>query len=238
MLVVHLTTLPPPLPVPLHCCTVMGIAGLTEPGVTVQASVAPPPLAEPLHWVTVAPVALAGNGEQLTFEPPPAPEPLHWLTVTGVTGLAPGVSARTLFTMRTWQLTFSPPTLSESLHWRTVVTRFTDWVRKVPLPGGHGSSAHSRVTVVVDPRVLPSIVFTTSTVQTIEMVAPPGPGPMPLHWSIAMLAARAADGSRVRPTTENAPVSMIRATTAARQVRGQVATGCAWVVMPAPGSVR
>jgi len=76
----------------------------------------------------------------------------------------------------------------------TSVTRLVDALRNVPFPGGHGSNAHSRVITVVEPVVPPLIVFTTVTVQSIAVVAPPGPGPMSLHWAIARSAARATDG--------------------------------------------
>lgn len=215
MLLRHVTTLPPGFPVPLHWLMLSGIAGLIkEPEATVQSTVPPPPLPEPLHWVTVAPAVLAGKGTQITLPPPPVPEPTHWLTVAAVTGRAPGVSALMLFVMVTLHVIGCAASLSEPLHWPTSVTRLVDLVVNVPFPGGHGSLAHSRVTVVVEPRVPPLIVLTTTTVQVIAVVAPPGPGPMLLHWSTAMFAARATEGGRANPAMENAPMTTTTAITA------------------------
>ena len=207
ILVEHVTTLPPGFPVPLHWLMLIGSAGLIVEGSTVQRMVPPPPFADPLHWVTVAPVVVAGNGSQSTVPPPPPPEPTHWLTVADVTGAAPGVSALMLFVIRTVQVVGCAASLPDALHCRTSVTMSDEVVVVDPLPGGHGSLAHNRLTVTVELVTPPLIVLTTVTEQTMLVVAPPGPGPMPLHWSMAMLAALAGGGEMAIPAMENAAVS-------------------------------
>jgi hypothetical protein len=191
---VHRTVLPPGLPVPLHWLMVTGRAGLTvEPAGTLQSMVPPPPLAEPLHCVMSAPVVFAGKGSQVLLPPPPCAEPLHWFTVTPLTGVAPGVSELMLFVMCTVHVVVWAASLPEPLHWLTLVTRSVDdVVVGPPLPSGHGSSEHCRVTVTVDPRVAPSIVFTIVTSQVIPVVAPLGPAPTSLHCEKPTLAALAA----------------------------------------------
>jgi hypothetical protein len=54
------------------------------------------------------------------------------------------------------------------------VTRLVDLVVNVPLPGEHGPSEQWRVTVVVEPRLVPLMVLTTVTVQVSPVVAPDG----------------------------------------------------------------
>jgi hypothetical protein len=211
MLVRHVTVLPPPFPVPLHWLMEIGSAGLIVDGSTVQRTVPPPPFADPLHWVTVAPVVVAGNGSQSTVPPPPPPEPTHWLTVAAVTGCAPGVSALMLFVILTVQVVVFPPSLAELLHWRTSVMRSEEVVVNEPLPGAHGSLAHNRVTVTVELVTPLLIVLTTVTVQVMDVTAPPGPGPWLLHWSTAMLAARAG-GVMATPAMKNVLVSRAIAT--------------------------
>ncbi|MGZ4614945.1 MAG: hypothetical protein ACXV4A_05240 [Actinomycetes bacterium] len=208
MLVRHVTTLPPGFPVPLHWLIVIGIAGLTlDPDATVHATVPPPPFPDPLHWVTVAPEVVAGKGLQLTLPPPPFPEPSHSLTVAAVTGLAPGVSALMLFVIETSHVIGCAASLSDALHCLTDVTRLVDWVVNVPLPGEHGSSEHSRVTVVVEPVMPRLIVLTTVTRHVMPVVAPAGPAPTPLHCPTSRFAAWAAGGDRANHAKENAPAS-------------------------------
>ena len=219
MVVEHVTTLPPGLPVPLHWLTRIGIAALMVDGGTVQWTVPPPPLPEPLHWVTVAPVVVAGKGSQLTVPPPPVAEPTHWLTVAAVTGLAPGVSALMLLVIDTRQVIGWAASLSEALHWVTLVTRLVERLTKVPLEPPHGSLAHRRVTVVTDPLVAPLMVLTTVTEHCITVVAPPGPGPMPLHWFTSSTAA-CADWGEARAARKNPAVSSISAASEARHARG------------------
>jgi hypothetical protein len=55
----HVTRVPPALPVPLHWLIRTAMAVLTEPP-AVQLTVEPPPLADPLHCVIVAPLVPAG----------------------------------------------------------------------------------------------------------------------------------------------------------------------------------
>jgi hypothetical protein len=149
MLALHVTADPPTFPVPLHWLTVIAIAWLTvDLPSTVQCTVPPPPLPEPLHWVTVAPVAVAGEGPQLTT--PPVAEPTHWLTVAAVTGCAPGVFRPMLFVTLTLQLIACAASLSELLHCWMTVTRLMELVVNVPFGVEQGPSVHSRVTVVVE----------------------------------------------------------------------------------------
>lgn len=75
-----------------------------------------------------------------------------------------------------------------------------------PLPGGHGSLAHERLTVTVELVTPLLIVLTTVTSQVIAVVAPPGPGPMLLHWLMATFAARAG-GELAVPAKKNVVVS-------------------------------
>jgi hypothetical protein len=243
IVVPHVTTLPPGLPVPLHWVTRTGIALLTvDPAPTVQATVAPPPLDDPLHWVTVALVVVAGKGRQFTVPPPPAPEPTHWLTVTGVTGSAPGVSALMLFVIVTVQLIGCAASLPEPLHCSTLVTRLAELLVKVPLPGGHGSREHCRVMVTVE-LVAPLLtVFTTVTVQVIIVVAPPGPGPASLHWLTEVFAAgvtsrggadvartKSTDAATASSTTGNMNVSRSRRARPGLRVIGSRPGGQLWL---------
>jgi hypothetical protein len=208
MLVEHVTTVPPGLPVPLHWLTATGIAGLTaESEATSQSTVPPPPLPEPLHCVTVASVVVAGKGEQSTVPPPPVPEPAHWLTVAGVTDSAPGVPALMLFVMVTTHLIGCAASLPDPLHWLTAVTRSVELVTNVPFPGAQGSREHCRVMVTVELVESPLMVLTTVTMQVIRVVAPPGPGPTSLHWSTATFAAWAAGGGTANTATDKARVS-------------------------------
>jgi len=172
----------------LHWFTVIGAAALTvDCGSTVQLTVPPPPFAEPLHWVTVALVVFAGKGAQVTV--PPAPEPTHWFTVAVPTGSAPGtVGSISLVTVTSQRIGWAA-SLSEPLHWLICVTMLVELLVKVPLPGGHGPSAHCRVRVVVEPSLAPPILFTTTTEQVISVVAPSASGPMPLHCATALPTA-------------------------------------------------
>jgi hypothetical protein len=203
----HVTTLPPGLPVPLHWFTFTGIAGLTtDAESTVQCTVPPPPVPEPLHWVTVAPVVVAGNGAQLIVPPPPVADPTHWFTVAFVTGFAWFVPALTLFVIVTEQVIGWAESLSEPLHWLTLVTREVEWLTNVPFAGAQGPSKQSLVRVVVEPRWAPSIVLTTTTVQRIDVVAPIGPGPFPLHCATERVAA-SADPAPLSCSTQSATVN-------------------------------
>jgi hypothetical protein len=74
--------------------------------------------------------------------------------------------------------------------------------------------------------VVPLIVLTTLTVHFIAVVAPPTPGPWPLHWSTTMVEAWAVVG-RTNPAMDNALVSSIRAITIARHEPAQVRLGVA-----------
>jgi hypothetical protein len=216
MLAVQVTPDPPTFPVPLHWLTEIEIAALTvDLRATVQCTAPPPPLPEPLHWVTVAPVT--GAGLQSTTPPPPLPEPTHWVTPGAVRDCAPGVFCAMLLVMFTLQLIACAASLSELLHCRMTVTRLVERVVNVPFGVEQGPSAHLRVTVVVEPVVVPLMVLTTVTVHLISVVAPAAPGAWPLHWSIPTVAARAAVG-RASPATENALTSNIRAITSARKV--------------------
>jgi len=203
--VVQVTTLPPGLAVPLHWLTVTGIAALIVDGSTVQCTVPPPPLPEPLHWVTVAAAVVAGNGEHTRCPPPPVAEPTHWFDVAADTGFAPGVSALMLSMISTVQVTGPAASLSEPLHWLTVVTRSVE-VWGTPA-GAHGLLWQVADTVVVELVRPPLMVLTMRTVQAMEVVAPPGPGPIPLHW-LAVRFAAAADGTRsTRPPAVNSRVT-------------------------------
>jgi len=140
------------------------------------------------------------------------------LTVASVTGWAPGVSALMLLVIRTVQVIGCAASLSEPLHWLTEVTRLVDFVTKVPLPGAHGSRPQSRMTVVTELCVPPSIVFTTVTSHVMRVVAPAGPGPTLLHWLTASVAAT-ADGGAARLSRNSAPTSSVRASIAGRHAR-------------------
>ena len=210
---------PPGFPVPLHWLTRTGIAGLTtDSESTVHRTPPPPPLPEPLHWVTVAPVVFAGKGSQSMKPPPPVPEPTHWFEVAADTGWAPGVPALMRLMIVTRQVMGWAASLSDPLHWFTLVTSCVELLVKVPLPGAQGPSVHSLVRVVVDPRVEPLIVLTTTTVHVIPVVAPSGPGPCPLHCS-SVGAAWAAGAVRVSCTAPKAAVTAIKARTSARRGR-------------------
>ena len=225
MLTEHVNRVPPLLPVPLHWLTLTGIAGLTlDAGATEQTAVEPPPVTEPLHWVTVAPVVVAGNGLQTSGPvapnlPPPPPVPTHWLTVAADADFARGVFELTLFVMLTRQvIRGGAASLAELLHWVTLVTRLVDLLVKVPLPPGHGPRAHWRVTVVVEPVLVPLIVLTTVTVQSNRVVAPVGLPLRPLHWLMPMLAALAEVGGRTNPAIENALMPKAKAITIMRRL--------------------
>jgi len=69
-------------------------------------------------------------------------------------------------------------------------------------------------------------VLTTLTVHFIAVVAPPTPGPWPLHWSTAMVEAWAVV-DRANPAMDNALVSSIRAITIARNEPAQARLGVA-----------
>ena len=190
----QVTTLPPGLPVPLHWLTFTGIAGLTtDAESTVQCTVPPPPVPEPLHWVMVAPVVVAGNGAQLTVPPPPVADPTHWFTVAFVTGCAWLVPALTLFVTVTEHVIGWAESLSDPLHWLMLVTSEVEWLTNVPFPGAQGPSRQSLVRVVVDPRWAPSIVLTTTTVQTHRRRGPLRTGAVPV-------ALRDRVSSRLRRT--------------------------------------
>lgn len=79
--------------------------------------------------------------------------------------------------------------MSELLHWVTDVTKSPELVVKVPLPPGQGSREHCRLTVVDEDTTPPLIVLVMVTEQVSPVVAPAGPGPIPLHWSIDRVAA-------------------------------------------------
>ena len=221
----HVSRVPPLFPVPLHWLTLTGMAELTlDADATEQTAVEPPPFTEPLHWVTVAPVVVAGNGSQTNGPlapnlPPPPPEPTHWLTVAVFADFAPGVFELTLFVIWTRQvIRGGAASLAELLHWVTLVTKLVDLLVNVPLPPGHGPRAHLRVTVVVEPRLAPSIVFTTVTEQVNPVVAPVGLPLRLLHWSTVLVAALAEAG-KTTPARENALMPTAKAITIMRRVR-------------------
>ena len=73
---------------------------------------------------------------------------------------------------------------------------------------------------------MPLIVLTTLTVHFIAVVAPPTPGPWPLHWSTTMVEAWAVV-DRANPAMDNALVSSIRAITIACHEPAQARLGVA-----------
>jgi hypothetical protein len=107
--------------------------------------------------------------------------------------------------------------LSEPLHWLMSVTRDAESMVKVPLPDGQASSEQMRVTVVVELTTPWLMVFTTVTEQSMPVVAPPGPGPTALHWSI--VAALAGGAMSTRPPRASGTIAAAKATTARRQLR-------------------
>jgi hypothetical protein len=223
MLVLQDTADPPTFPVPLHWSTVIGTARLTrERRSTVQRTVPPPPLPEPLHWVTMGPDT--GEGLQSATPPPPLAEPTHSVTVGAARGSAPRVLRTMLLVMETLQLIACAASLSELLHCRMAVTRLAEVVVKVPFGVEQGPRVQSRVTVVAECVVVPLTVLTTVTVHRIAVVAPSAPGPCPLHWSTAIVAALAAVG-RARVTIEKALARSIRAITMTRQVGREAGPG-------------
>ena len=223
MLAWQVTVDPPTFPVPLHWVILIGMARLTlDRGSTVQWTVPPPPLPEPLHWVTVGP----DTGEGLhSATPPPWAEPTHSVTVGAARGGASGLPRTTLLVTKTLQLIVCAASLSELLHCRIAVTRLTEVVVKVPFGVEQGPSVHSRVTVVVERVVVPLIVLTTVTVHRIAVVAPSAPGPWPLHWSTAIVAALAMVGRAARVTIPQALVRTIRAISMTRQVGREAEPG-------------
>jgi hypothetical protein len=74
-----------------------------------------------------------------------------------------------------------PVSLSDPLHWVTRVIRLLERLVNVPLPGGHGPRAHTRVSVVVELMAPARMVFTTVTLHVIAVVAPRALGPTLLH---------------------------------------------------------
>ena len=81
----HLTSVPPPLPEPLHWSMFTGrVDVIVDPAVTVQRnSTLVPPLPEPLHCPTVAAVTEVIPGVFTGLQNPGAPvpsieEPMHW----------------------------------------------------------------------------------------------------------------------------------------------------------------
>ncbi|MBC7560731.1 MAG: hypothetical protein H7270_15600 [Dermatophilaceae bacterium] len=227
----HDTTDPPGFPVPLHWLTLTGIARLTfDAGSTAQSTVPAPPLAEPLHWVTVAAPAVAGKGVHRVLAG--TPEPTHWLVLALVRGFAFGVPALMLLVMRTSQLIVCAASLSELLHCCTVLTTELERVVNVPFGVEQGPSVHSRVTVVVELLVGPSIVLTTVTVHLIPVEAPSAFGPCPLHWSTTIVEARAMSGMNT-PARENTPVSTTNAINTVQHTgrEAEVGAGIAAVLM-------
>jgi hypothetical protein len=147
--------------------------------------------------VVEAGYGLQTSGPRPAYRPPPVPVPTHWLTVA-VSVEAPGVPALMLFVTVTVHVTSGgAASLAEPLHWVMLVTRLVELVVNVPLPGEHGPSEQWRVTVVVEPRLVPLIVLTTVTVQVSPVVAPDGLALTPLHWSMLVVAAYA--GSAAAP---------------------------------------
>jgi hypothetical protein len=151
--------------------------------------------------------------------PPPLPEPTHWSTLTGVSGSAPGVPALMLLVTVTLHVIGCAASLSDALHWSMVVTRLVELYEKVPSPGGQAARAQVRVTVTVDPEAAPSRVLTTETEQLISVVAPAALAPMPLHWSIATVEARAAGVPPVRTQTSSRRGTASRCRARVREVR-------------------
>jgi len=142
-----------------------------------------------------------------------------------VTGWAPGVSALMLLVIVTVQVVVCAASFPEPLHWVTLVTRSFELVTKVPLPESHGSPAHKRSTVTDELVVPPLMVFTTVTVHTMAVVAPPGPALRLLHWSIATFAACAGEGVSPIPTIDMAPTRASTAIKANRRLRSRVGVG-------------
>ncbi len=128
------------------------------------------------------------------------------------------MSALMLLVMVTLQTILSPPTFAELLHWLTVVTRSVELMTKVPLPPGQGSMAQFRCSVVTELVMPPLMVLTIVTSHSTTVEAPPGPGPMPLHWNCDG-AAEAGAASRINATKENAVERTATSSTAARDLR-------------------
>lgn len=122
-----------------------------------------------------------------------------------------------LFVMLTVHVIGCAASLSEPLHWLISVTKLVELLVNVPFPDGQGSREQVLVTVVVELVVPLLIVLTTVTVQSIPVVAPPGPGPTLLHWSTEIFAALAGEGNRAIPAKENAPVIKTKAITVTRR---------------------
>ena len=93
----------------------------------------------------------------------------------------------------------------DPLHWVTLVMRSVELLVSIPLPGGQGPSAHSRLTVSVELVLPPLIVLTTVTVHVIDVVAPCGLGPTSLHWLTETFAAYAGVATPVRLDSVAAP---------------------------------
>jgi hypothetical protein len=156
----------------------------------------------------VAPVVEAGNGLQTSgpwpaYTPPPVPEPTHWLTVAAPL-VPPGVPALMLFVTVTVHVTSGgAASLAEPLHWAMLVTRLLEVVVNDPFPGGHGPSEHWRVTVVLEPTLVPLMVLTTVTVQVRPVVAP-SRALTALHWSMLRFAACAGWAAAPAQASANA----------------------------------
>lgn len=222
MATLHDTVLPPGLPEPLHWCTCSGIAPLMlELVATVQLTLAPPPFPDPLHWVTVAPVVFAGNGAQVRT-PLPLADPTHWLTVAVDKGSAPGVSPLMVLWTVTVQVIVWAASLSEPLHCWMSVMRSVEVLVNVPLPGAHGPRLHCRVTVSVELVTPLLMVFQTSTVQVMPVVAPLASGPTPLHWSTEPVAAQADVGDRLSVAAARKVTATARNAVASTRAKGRM----------------
>jgi hypothetical protein len=125
----------------------------------------------------------------LIVPPPPVADPTHSLTVAFVTGPAAVVPELMLLVTVTLHVTVWAESLSDPLHWLMLVTIDVDLVTNVPLPGAQGPRVQSLVSVVTEPRWAPLMVLTTTTVQSMPVVAPRAPGPFPLHWLTEMVLA-------------------------------------------------
>jgi len=186
---VQVTVPPPPLPELLHWLMVTGSAAVWVEGVTVHRTriVAPPPFPDRLHWVMVALVVLpVGSQSTVGWVPPPAPEPLHWLIVAGLLVALPVM----LLTTLTVQVTVPPPPLPEPLHWLIEVVRLVkDVVVVVHVSAALAAPVHL-VTVTVEDAspVARSRLLVTVTSQD---TAWPPTFWIPLHWSMAVVAAAA-----------------------------------------------